>query len=181
MKNIPTFEQFINESKIWLADDITLAKRDKNMKELRDIAKNIDGQYSSESEKRFDSMTDKEINNYVNDYLKHAREEAKNSKLIAKIDKELERLHKSNSISIYAHANCPKHLEIKFVRPIFIDGSTTEMNSNLDFLKNTKLIKVYAQPEVKGFAVYYDGRVEDENGKSIDFEKIDNKLAVQLN
>lgn len=124
-------------------------------------------------------VPDKEIVKYMNNWKTRIMEDVKNSAVIKKIETELERIHKNGGMQVYAHARVPEDLKIKFVRPIFT--SHPDKKAALDFLIGANEIEVNSQPTVVNkWDVEYSGSVKNDRDENIDFEKINNGLAVNL-
>ncbi len=200
MHNIKKFSEFINEGRYdntWHGD-ITQAKAldkefkgyKKNMSDMHHVSPHMI-EYSKEHNTEvphqrelvikmnphmdWSKASDKEIVRYINTEMKIIRLEAKNRAINSKIEKELERLYKNQGIRINAHANCPDHQKIKFVKPIF------KTKEDLEFLKVSDRIEVNAEPTVvNNWEVEYSGTVENDNNDIMDFSGINNGLSVQL-
>lgn len=179
MKNIRTFDQFVNESinegkyDDTFIPEIEMAKRSKNPNELRRVAKDVDGGYDG----KIDKMTDKEVKKYLNDYVKSIKDEYKNKAIFDKIEKELERLLKNQGIEVRAHAGVPEDKLIKFTRPIFT--TYRDPKAALEFLKDSNYIEVFASPTVVNkWDVEYSGTVKNNTGDTLEFSGVDNGLAV---
>lgn len=186
MKNIKTFEEFLNEGKYdntWFPDiqDAMYAdQRDKKAggsgyAKRRDLAMYID------PDRDWSKATDKDIVKYINDLKKSIVDEQKNKAMWTKIETELERLNATNGIRIYAHAACSPDRRIKFVRPCLLNGDTSLANYQmvLDFLTKTHEITCNAHPTVVNrFEVEYSGTVVNDRGETIEYAKVNNGMAV---
>ena len=179
MKNLPTYQQFINEGKYsddYYYDDIMFAKaNDRGNKEIpnqRNIAGIISGD-TEESRERFRNAPKGEVTKYINTYIKGVKSDYADSKLRASISKELERL--TRNIRIQAQAGVPLNLRARFVSPIF------NTQSDLEYLESSKSLDVVAYSKVVNkFSVEYSGTVTNDKYEQIEFEKINNGLAVNI-
>lgn len=178
MRNLKTYEEFLNES---MYDDtfipeIKYAKMTKNMFSLRKIMGHITG-VSDTTE--IENMPEKEVTKFINKYVKDTKFEKQHEKTLDKISVELERLHRSDSITINAHANCPYDLQLQFIRPIFY--GLTKPKEVLAFLKDSDSVTIKAFPKVVNkWRVEYEGTVGNGSDISFDFKNVDNGLAVNL-
>lgn len=178
-------DEFINEQKLYekskygnTYQQIQLAKKIKDIEMLRGEVKTI--VFDSEKYKELDKADWKTLVKIANQYMKQRKAEIDHRRIIDKINKEIERLHKEDEIRIYAHASTPKELEIKFVGPIFT--TQDDLKYTLEFLKNSESITVEASPKVVGkWDVHYSGDVTNNKGEKLEFEDINNGLAVVPN
>jgi hypothetical protein len=190
MKHIKTFESFLNENlnegkydNTWY-DDINRA----TMADTRDkksggtgYAKRRDLAAYIAPGKDWSTATDKDVVKYINDLKKRIVDEQKNLTMYTKIEAELERIQKTNGIQVEAHANCPSDRRIQFVRPCLLNNDTTSANYQkvLDFLTGAKTITCIAHPTVVNtWDVEYDGEIINDKGDKIEYEKVNNGLAV---
>jgi hypothetical protein len=161
-----------NEDKSSWVNDIKLARNMNNEEELKRIASYIDDDFSWE-EKSID-----EVNIRLDSYI----ENEKIFKLLNSIKSLLSKLSRNGSISISAHGDVPKELEVKFTYPIFVSNDYNTVKNNYNFLKNSEKIWVEASPKVVDkWDVVYSGNVENNKGESIEFVDIDKGIASTIN
>lgn len=116
---------------------------------------------------------------YAKEYMKKKKIEVEEQNVINNIRKEIERIHKNKGITVRAHADCPEDKKIQFVTPIFTGHDDTRYA--LEYLKNSEEIRVEATPRVVDkWYVEYDGEVTNDKGDTIEFEGVNNNLAVNL-
>lgn len=198
MKHVKLYEQFLNNeaeaklkySKNWKQTNDTWyknitnaqtqdmwankGKTEKTITRQRDLAKYIDPDTTD-----WDKKSDAEVRKYLNDLKNKIKSETEKSKAYFSIEEKIEAMIKDGKVGINVQGDrVPDDLKSKFIMPCIMAALSPK--DAWKFIHDTTSldVNVTGRSVVNRFDVVYDGTIEDDKGKKIEFENINNGLAV---